>query len=157
MEDNTYGCFLLARIRTEVCHPEMALRSLLCQFWSPYAYDAQMHSLCCLRYISLAVTVHTGIIVESLPVLLAPDGLFHHTEQDWNLMICSRTHVSIITGLMRTMTLLLACIHHSLNPQPKAIIFKTMIVAIVFPLRLLWVVWPVTANQLFAHFPLQLL
>ena len=101
---------------------------------------------------------HTGIIVESLPVLLALDRLCHHTEQDWNLTkICSRTHVSIITELMRTMTLLLACVHHPLNPQPKAIIFMTMIVAIVFPLRLLWVVWPVTANQLFARFPLRLL
>ena len=46
---------------------------------------------------------------------------------------------------------------YSLNPQPKELIFKTMIVAIVFPLRLLWVMWPFTANQLLACFPLQLL
>ena len=73
--------------------------------------------------------------------ILALDGLYHHTEQDWNLTrIRSRTHVSIITDLMRTMNLLLACVHHPLNPQPKAIIFITMSVAIVFPLRPLWVV-----------------
>ena len=33
----------------------------------------------------MAVTTHTGIIIESLPVLLAPGWLFHHTEQDWKL------------------------------------------------------------------------
>ena len=83
---------------------------------------------------------------------------FLYTEQDWNIMkICSRMHVSIITNLMRTMNLLLACIHHTLNPQPKAIIIITMSFAIIFPLRLLWVMQLVTANQLFACFPLRLL
>ena len=78
MEDNTYGCFHLARFRTEVCHPEMALRSLLCQFWSPYAYDAPLHSLCCFRYITLAVTVPTGIIVECLSVFWRQMGFKLH-------------------------------------------------------------------------------
>ena len=66
MEDNPYGRFHLARVRAEVCHPELALRSLLCQFWSPYAYDTPLHLLCCSRCITLTVTVPTGIIVECL-------------------------------------------------------------------------------------------
>ena len=59
--------------------------------------------------------------------VLAPDELFLHTEQDWNFTrTCSRTYVSIITALMRTMKLLLAYVHHALNPQPKAMVFTTM-------------------------------
>ena len=64
--------------RVEVCHPELALRSLLCQFWSPYAYDAPWHSLCCLQYITLAVTVQAWIIVECLSVFWRQMGLSSH-------------------------------------------------------------------------------
>ena len=78
----------------------------------------------------------------------------NYTEQDWNLMkICSRMHVSIITDLMRTMNLLLACIHHTLNPQLEEMMITTMYIAIVFPLQPLWVMWHFTANLLFSMFP----
>ena len=78
MEDNTNGRFHLARVRVEVCHPEMALRSLLCQFWSPYAYDTPLHFLCCSRCITLTVTVPTGIIVECLSVFWRQMGFKLH-------------------------------------------------------------------------------
>ena len=65
-------------VRDEVCHPDLALRSLLCQFWSPYAYDTPLHFLCCLRCITLAVTVPTGIIVECLSVFWRQIGFKLH-------------------------------------------------------------------------------
>jgi hypothetical protein len=46
---NSNGGFWLAMDRVGVCHPEMALEMLLCQFWSFHAYDAQMHSPCCFK------------------------------------------------------------------------------------------------------------
>ena len=98
------------------------------------SYDAQVQTLCCLYSIPLAVMSQTGIIIESLPVLLAPAWLFLIQSKTGSFTkICSRMHVSIITELMRTMTPLLACIHLSLNPQPRAIMIKTMMVAIVIP------------------------
>ena len=65
-------------VRDEVCHPDLALRSRLCQFWSPYAYDTPLHFLCCLRCITLAVTVPTGIIVECLSVFWRQMGFKLH-------------------------------------------------------------------------------
>ena len=114
---NTNGRFLLARVRDEVCLPEMALSSLLCQFWSPLCIRCpNAHSVLISIYHFGSHGPNWDYCGESL-CILAPDGLFHHTEQDWNLArIRSRTHVSIITDLMRTMNLLLACVHHSLNP-----------------------------------------
>ena len=65
-------------VRDEVCHPGLALRSLLCQYWSPHAYDAPLHFLCCSRCITLAVTVPTGIIVECLSVFWRQMGFTLH-------------------------------------------------------------------------------
>lgn len=127
---NSNGGFWLAMDRVGVCHPEMALEMLLCQFCSFHAYDAQMHSPCCFKTSPW----------QSRPIR----GLLWRVS----LYFWRQMGYSIIQS---------ACVHHSLNPQPKAIISKTMIVAIVFPLRLLWVMWPFTANQLLACFPLQLL
>ena len=80
-----------------------------------------------------------------------------HTEQNWKLYedffqdACVKHNEA-----MRTMTPLLACIHLSLNPQSRAIMIKTMMVAIVIPsstivsvsssacphFNCLWIIWP---------------
>ena len=112
-----------------------------------------MHSLCWFNYYFGSRCPYVDYRKASLCVL-APGKLFLHTEQDWNFTrTCSRTYVSIITALMRTMKLLLAYVHHALNPQPKAMVFITMSLCnhIPSPATVGYVV--LSTNQLFCSFP----
>ena len=124
----------LAQDRVGICHPEMALGMLLCHTMprcKPCAvFKTSPWQSRPIRGLSWRVSLYFWR-QAGYSIIQSKTGSF--------TKICSRMHVSIITELMRTMTPLLACIHLSLNPQPRVIIFKTMIVAIVFPPRLSWV------------------
>ena len=82
---------------------QMARYWVLCPLWSPYAYDAQMHTLYCLNTLFRQSQSQRGLFWSVSLYSWRVRCFDHYTEQDWNLMmICSRMHVSIIADLMRT-------------------------------------------------------
>ena len=84
---------------------QMARYWVLCPLWSPYAYDASIHTLYCLNTLFWQSQSLRGLFLSVTLYLWRVIRYHHYTEQDWNLMmICSRMHVSIMADLMRTRT-----------------------------------------------------